>query len=73
MVLMVSGALAILPVLEIGIWRMAMEYCSAFLARPTKIRLRLPTKQSIRSLYGDFTKVIYFAIPVKLKESKLPE
>jgi hypothetical protein len=36
MELMVSGALAILPVPGIGTWRMAKEYCLAFSARPTK-------------------------------------
>ena len=44
-----------------------------FLARPAKIRLRLPTKQSIHLLYGDLTKLMYFAIPVKLEGSILPE
>ncbi len=73
MVLMVSGAPAILPVLEVVIRRMATEYCSAFSARLAKIRLRLATKQSSRLLYGDFTKLMYFAIPVELKGSMLPE
>jgi hypothetical protein len=50
-----------------------MDYCLAFLARPAKIRLRLATEQSIRSLYGNLTKLMYFAIPVELKESMLPE
>jgi hypothetical protein len=52
---------------------MAMEYCLAFLAMPTKLRLWLPTKQSIRLLYNDFKKLMYFAIPVKLKGLILPE
>jgi hypothetical protein len=72
MVLMVSRALAILPVPEVGTWRMAMEYYLAFLNRPTKIRLRLATKQLGRLLYGDFTKLMYFAIPVKLKRVDAP-
>jgi hypothetical protein len=67
MALMVSGALAILPLPEIGTRRMAMEYCFAFLARSAKIRLRLPTEHSILLLYRDLTKLMYFAIPVKLK------
>jgi hypothetical protein len=73
MVLMVSRALAILPVPEVETQRMAMEYCSAFLARSAKIRLRLATKQSSGLLYGNFTKLIYFAISVELKGSMLPE
>ncbi len=36
---------------EVGARRMAMEYCSAFLARPAKIRLQLPTEQPICLLY----------------------
>jgi hypothetical protein len=52
---------------------LAMEYCSAFLARPAKIRLRLATEQSIHLLYGDFTKLMYFAILVKLKGLMVPE
>ena len=73
MVLMVSRAPAILPVPEVGTRRMAMEYCSAFSARPAKIRLWLPTEQLIHLLYGHFTKLMYFAIPVKLKGLILPE
>ncbi len=73
MVLMVSKASAILPISEVGTRRMAMEYCLAFLARPAKIRLWLPTKQSIRLLYGDLTKLMYFAVPVKLKGAVLLE
>jgi hypothetical protein len=73
MVLMVSRALAILPVPEVGTRRMAMEYCLAVSARPAKIRLQLPTEQSIHLLYGDFTKLMYFAIQVELEGSILPE
>ncbi len=36
-------------------------------------RMVLATKQLIHLLYGDFTKLMYFAIPVKLKGSTLPE
>ncbi len=67
MVLIVSRGLAILPVPEVGTRRMAIEYYLAFSAWPAKIRLQLPTEQSIRSLYGDFAKLMYFVIPVKLK------
>ena len=73
MELMVSGAPAILPLPEVGTRRMAKENCLAFLARPAKTRLRLATKQSSRLLYGDYTKLKYFAMPVKLKGSMLPE
>jgi hypothetical protein len=52
---------------------MAMEYCLAFLARPAKIRLWLATKQLSHLLYGDFTKLMYFAMPVELEGSMLPE
>ncbi len=68
-----SRAQAILPVPEVGTQRMAMEYCSAFSARPAKIRLQLPTEQLIRLLYGDFTKLMYFAITVELEGLILPE
>jgi hypothetical protein len=73
MVLMVSGAPAILPVLEVGTRRMAIEYSLAFLPRPAKIRLQLATEQPIHLLYGNFTKLMYFAIPVELEGSMLPE
>ena len=52
---------------------MDKEYCSAYLARPAKIRLRLATKQSSHSLYGDLTKLMYFVMPVELDGSMLPE
>ncbi len=73
MVLMVSGAPAILPVPKVGIRRRAMEYCLAFLARLAKIRLRLATEQSNWSLYSNFTKLLYFAMPVELKGLMLLE
>jgi hypothetical protein len=37
------------------------------------MRLRLPTKQLIHLVYGDFTKLMYFAILVELKGLILPE
>ncbi len=73
MVLMVSRAPAILPEPEVGTQRMAIEYCSAFSARPAKIRLQLPTEQSIYLLYDNFTKLMYFVTPVKLEGSILPK
>jgi hypothetical protein len=73
MALMVSRAPAILPVPEVGTRRMAKEYCLAFSARPTNMRLRLPTMQLIRLLYGDLTKLMYLATLVELEGSILPE
>ena len=71
--LMVSGAPASHPDPDVGTRRMAKEYCSAFLDRAARIRLRLPTLQSILSLYGDLTKLLYLVRPVELKGSMLPK
>jgi hypothetical protein len=73
MVLMVSRAQGILPVPEVGNRKMAIEYRLAFSARPAKIRLRLATEQSSRSLYGNFTQLMYFAMLVELEGSMFPE
>ena len=59
--------------LEVGTQRMANEYCSAFSERAARIRLRSPTLQSILSLYGDLTKLLYLVRPVEVAGSMLLE